>query len=47
MLTVKRDINQQDLKRVDLHSFSNLDNLHSLEVVNRVSETKLSETKRD
>ena len=39
MLKTKRDINQLDLKTVDLH-LSNLD-FHSLEVVNRVSETQL------
>ena len=40
MVKIKCDINQQDLKRVDLH-FSNLNNFHSLEVVDRVSETQL------
>ena len=40
MLKIKCDINQQDLKRVDLY-LSNLSNFHSLEVVNRVSETQL------
>ena len=39
MLKIKCDINQQDLKRVDI--LSNLYNLHSLEVVDRVSETQL------
>ena len=39
MLRIKCDINQQDLKRVDLH-LSNLNNFHSLEVVDRVSETQ-------
>ena len=36
-LKIKRDINQQDFKIVDL---SNLNNFHSLEVVNRISETQ-------
>ena len=40
MLKIKCDINQQDLKRVDPH-LSNLNNFHSLEVVDRVSETQL------
>ena len=40
MLEVKCDINQQYLKTVDLH-FANLNNFHSLEVVDRVSETQL------
>ena len=40
MLKIKCDINQQYLKRVDLH-LSNLNNFHSLEVVDRVSETQL------
>ena len=40
MLKIKYDINQQDLKRVDLH-FANLNNFDSLEVVDRVSETQL------
>ena len=39
MLKIKRDINQQDLKIFDLHS--NLNNFHSLEVVDRVSEAQL------
>ena len=39
MLKIKRDINQQDFKIVDLH-LSNLNNFHSLEVVDRVSETQ-------
>ena len=43
MLKIKCDINQQDLKRVDqlMAILSNLNNFHSLEVVDRVSETKL------
>ena len=41
MLKIKYDINQQDLKRVDLSILSNLNNFHSLEVVDRVSETQL------
>ena len=40
MLKTKYDINQQYLKTVDLH-LANLNNFHSLEVVNRVSETQL------
>ena len=40
MLKIKCDINQQYLKSVHLH-FSNLNNFHSLEVVDRVSETQL------
>ena len=40
MLKIKCDTNQQDLKRVDLH-LSNLNNFHSLEVVDSVSETQL------
>ena len=39
MLKIKCDINQQDLKRVN--HLSNLNNFHSLEVVDRVSETQL------
>ena len=39
-LKIKRDSNQQNLNNVNLH-FSNLDNFHSLEVVDRVSETQL------
>ena len=42
MLKIKCDILQQDLKKVDLGSIlSNLNNFHSLEVVDRVSETQL------
>ena len=41
MLKITFDINQQDLKRVDLHFFSNLNNFLLLEVVDRVSETQL------
>ena len=37
-LKIKCDINQQDLKRVDLHFVKNF---HSLEVVDRISETQL------
>ena len=40
MLKIKCDINQHDLKTVDLH-LSNVNNFHSLEVVDRVSETQL------
>ena len=39
MLNIKYDINQQYLKTVDLH-LSNLNNFHSLEVVDRVSDTQ-------
>ena len=39
MVMIKYDINQQHLKTVDLH-FANLINLHSFEVVDRVSETQ-------
>ena len=40
MVKIKCDVNQQDLKRVDFH-FVYLNNFHSLEVVDRVSETQL------
>ena len=40
MLNIKCYINQQDLKTVDLH-FAKLNFFHSLEVVDRVSETQL------
>ena len=40
MLKIKCDINRQYLKTVDLH-LSNLNNFHSLQVVDRVSETQL------
>ena len=40
MLKIKCDINQQYLKKDDRH-LSNLNNFHSLEVVDRVSETQL------
>ena len=40
MLKIKCDINQQYLKTVDT-ILSNPDNFHSLEVVDRVSETQL------
>ena len=39
MLRLKYDINQQYLKTVDLHLVKS-DNFHSLEVVDRVSETQ-------
>ena len=39
MVKINCDINQQDLKRIDLH-FVNLNNFHSLEGVDRVSETQ-------
>ena len=39
MLMIKRDLNQQDLKIVNL-KLSSLNNVDSLEVVNRVSETQ-------
>ena len=40
MLAIKHDLNQQDFKIVDL-IFSNLNNFHSLQIVDRVSETQL------
>ena len=40
MLKIKRDMNQQDLKIVDL-IFANLNNFYSLEVVDRVSEIQI------
>ena len=40
MLKMKCDIDQQDLKRV-ISILSNLNNFHSLKVVDRVSETQL------
>ena len=40
MLKIKRDINQQDLKKIT-SILSNLNNFQSLEVVDRVSETQL------
>ena len=40
MFKIKCDINQQDLKRADLH-FVKSELFHSLEVVDRVSETQL------
>ena len=40
MLKMKFDINQQYLKTVDFH-LANLNNFHSLKVVDRVSETQL------
>ena len=40
MLKVKRDTNEQDFKIVKLY-FVKPDNFHSLEVVDRVSETQL------
>ena len=41
MLNIKCDINQQDLKKGLSSIFSNLNNFHSLELVDRVSETQL------
>ena len=41
MLMLKRAINQQDLEIVDLYFSPSLNNFHSLEIVNRVSETQL------
>ena len=43
MLKIKWDINQQGLKKIDLHFVLIIspNNFHSLEVVNRVSETQL------
>ena len=40
MLKKKCDINQQDLKQLT-SILSNLDNFHSLEALDRVSETQL------
>ena len=40
MFKIKCDINQQDLKRVDI-PFVKPEKFHSLEVVDRVSETQL------
>ena len=40
MLRIKRDINQQDLKTVNLH-FVKSEYFNSLEVVDHVSETQL------
>ena len=40
MQKTKRDIDQQNFKIIDLH-LSNLNNFHSLEVVDRGSETQL------
>ena len=40
MFKIKRDINRRDLKIVDLY-VSNLNDCHSLEVVDCVSETQL------
>ena len=37
---IKREINQQDFKIVDFH-FENLNNFHSIEAVDRASETQL------
>ena len=41
MLKIKCDINQQDFKKEMTSILSNLNNFHSLEVVDRVSETQL------
>ena len=41
MLEIEHDINQQNCKIIDLHFLSNPINFHSLEVVDRVSETQL------
>ena len=43
MLKIKCDMNQQYLKTVDLYFLNNfqMNNFHSLEVVDRVSETQL------
>ena len=41
MLKIKFDINQQVLKRVKTSTLSNQNTFHSLEVVDRVSETQL------
>ena len=40
MVKIKCDINQQDLKKQLTSILSNLNNFHSLEVVDRVSETQ-------
>ena len=40
MLKAKPDLNQEDFTIGELH-LSNLNNFHSLELVNRVSETQL------
>ena len=40
MLKIKCDVNQQDLKRVDLY-FANMNNFYPFEVADRVSETQL------
>ena len=45
MLKIKRDINQQDLKIVDPFVLSNMNNLQSLEIVKRVSNTQLQMSK--
>ena len=41
MLKIKCDINRQDLKKELTYILSNLNNFHSLDVVDRVSETQL------
>ena len=41
MIKIKSDTNQQDLKYFLTSILSNLNNFHSLEVVDRVSETQL------
>ena len=41
MSKIKRDINQYDFKISDLQFFPILNNFHSREVVDRVSETQL------
>ena len=42
MVKIRRDSDQQDFKIADPHGMlSNLNNCHSLEVVNRVRETQL------
>ena len=45
MLKLKRDINQQAFWIVDLIMLPHLNNFHSLEVVDRVSETQLQVSK--
>ena len=40
MIKIKRDINQQSLKIVNL-ILTNMNNFHPLEVVDRVSETQV------
>ena len=41
MAKIKRDINHSQISKLMTSILSNLNNFHSLEVVNRVSETQL------